>query len=178
MQINFRIRGVEAVQSFLRAIPRGAVRVALQAFSEYVVGNEQHGLRHAEPYKYASRARAYGYTGAKFENGNPVPAGYFSAKQFRYVMAKIASGEMTPGTENRTGKSTAAWQAVPRNDGYRYTLSNGERGAYYTRDDKGQARQPANVGWRKVSQVVTDNYLGGIRSAVAAVKKFLASKKG
>lgn len=174
MQINFRIRGVEAVQSFLRAIPRGAVRVALQAFSEYIVGNEQHGLRHAEPYKYASRADAYGSTGATFENGKPVPDGYFSAKQFRYVAWKTKG--FTDLGDKRTGKSTAAWKAEPRNDGYRYSLTNNEPGGYYTRHETRQARQLGNVGWRKVSQVVADNYLGGIRSAVAAVKKFLAQK--
>jgi hypothetical protein len=64
----------------------------------------------------------------------------------------------------------------PLNNGYNYKIVNDTAGAYHTRDDAGQARQPAKVGWRKVSQVVADNYLGAVRHAVAAVKRYLASK--
>ena len=175
MKVRFSIRGVEAVQAFLRSVPYGATKVALAAFSEYIVGNKSHGLRHPDPYKYASRAKAYGNTGARFENGRPVPDGYFSAKQFRYVAA-ITHGFKDRGSK-RTGESTDAWQAVPRNDGYRYTLTNNTPGGYWTRDETRQARQLGNVGWRKVSDVLADNYLGGIRAAIAAVNAHLKSKK-
>jgi hypothetical protein len=174
MQVNFKVRGVEAVQAFMRSVPYGAVKVALKAFSEYVLGDERHGLRHPDPYKYASRARAYGSTGATFENGAPVPDGYFSAKQFRYVAA-ITHG-FTDRGPHRTGESTRAWQAVPRNNGYQYTLKNDTTGGYFTRHETRQARQLKNVGWRKVSAVLAANYLGGIKAAIAAVKKFLKTK--
>ena len=54
MQVKFRVRNVKAVQDFLKSVPRGAVPVALKAFAEYVLGNDRHGLRHNEPYKYVS----------------------------------------------------------------------------------------------------------------------------
>ncbi len=178
MQIKFRIRNVEAVQSFLRAIPRGAVKVALEAFTDYIIGDESHGLRHAEPYKFVKRKSAYGFTGAKFENGKPVPAGYFSKEQFRYVAWKTKGFTQNMGSaSNRTGESTAAWKAVPRNDGYRFTIQNNTAGGYWTRHDKKQARQLGKVGWRKIMTVLADNYKGGIRHAVAAVKAYL-DKKG
>ena len=173
MQVRFRIRNVEAVQSFLRAIPRGAVKVAIEAFTEYIVGNEQHGLKHPDPYKFVKRKSAYGSV-----SSDGAPDGYFSWKQFRYVAWKTKGFTENMGSASfRTGNSTSAWKAEPRNDGYRYTITNPTPGAYYTRDDYGQARQPAKVGWRKVSAVLADNYLGGIRSAVAAVKRYLAEYK-
>ena len=164
MQIKFRIRNVEAVQSFLRAIPKGAVRVALEAFTEYVVGNEAHGLRHADPYKYVTRKAAYGFS-------------FFTDKQRRWFFWALNTGKIDPGSGKRTGESTAAWKAVSRNDGYRYTISNNTVGGYWTRHDTRQARQLGKVGWRKIMTVLADNYKGGIRAAVAAVKKYL-DKKG
>lgn len=164
MQVKFRIRGVEAVQAFLRAVPRGAVKVALQAFSEYILGNDQHGLRHNEPYKYVTRKAAYGVT-------------FFTEKQRRWFFWALRTGQIDPGSGKRTGETSRAWKAEPRNNGYRYTLTNNTAGGYYTRDDYGQARQPAKVGWRKVRDVVDANYLGGIRAVTAAVKNYLQSKK-
>lgn len=164
MKVSFRIRNVEAVQSFLRAIPKGAVRVALEAFTEYIVGNEAHGLRHPDPYKYVTRKSAYGFS-------------FFTAKQRRWFFWALNTGRIDPGSGKRTGESTAAWKAIPRNDGYRYTISNNTAGGYWTRHDTRQARQLGKVGWRKIMTVLADNYLGGIRAAVAAVKKYL-DKKG
>ncbi len=164
MQVKFRIRNVKAVQDFIKSVPRGAVRVALKAFSEYILGNDQHGLRHNEPYKYVTRKSAYGVS-------------FFTEKQRRWFFWALNTGQIDPGSGKRTGETSRAWKAEPRNDGYRYTMTNNTPGGYYTRDDYGQARQPAKVGWRKVSAVLTANYAGAIRAAVAAVKAYLQSKK-
>lgn len=164
MQIKFRIRNVEAVQSFLRAIPRGAVKVALEAFTDYIIGDESHGLRHADPYKFVTRKSAYGFS-------------FFTDKQRRWFFWALKTGKIDPGSGKRTGESTAAWKAVPRNDGYRFTVQNNTAGGYWTRHDKKQARQLGKVGWRKIMTVLADNYKGGIRHAVAAVKKYLADSK-
>lgn len=164
MQIKFRIRNVEAVQSFFRAIPRGAVKVALEAFTDYIIGDESHGLRHADPYKFVTRKSAYGFS-------------FFTDKQRRWFFWALKTGKIDPGSGKRTGESTAAWKAVPRNDGYRFTVQNNTAGGYWTRHDKKQARQLGKVGWRKIMTVLADNYKGGIRHAVAAVKKYLADSK-
>ena len=164
MQIKFRIRNVEAVQSFLRAIPRGAVKVALEAFTDYVIGDESHGLRHAEPYKFVTRKSAYGFS-------------FFTPKQKRWFFWALKTGKIDPGSGKRTGESTTAWKAVPRNDGYRFTIQNNTVGGYWTRHDRKQARQLGRVGWRKIMTVLADNYKGGIRHAVAAVKVYLQKNK-
>lgn len=164
MLIKFRIRNVEAVQSFLRAIPRGAVKVALEAFTAYVIGDESHGLRHADPYKFVTRKSAYGFS-------------FFTPKQKRWFFWALKTGKIDPGSGKRTGESTVAWKAVPRNDGYRFTVQNNTAGGYWTRHDKKQARQLGKVGWRKIMTVLADNYKGGIRHAVAAVKAYLQKTK-
>ena len=170
MNVNFKIRGVKEFNDFLKTIPHGGLRIALRAFTEYVIGNESHGLKHPDPYKYASRAKAYGSTGARFANGNPVPDGYFSAKQFRYVAAKTHG--FTDRGSKRAGVSEDAWQYVEVSD-WNYKIVNPEPGAYWTRDDYGQARQPALVGWRKVTKTIMDNFAGGVRSANAALSAWL-----
>ena len=163
MNVSFKVRGVEAVQSFLKSVPRGALKVALEAFTEYIVGNDAHGLKHNDPYKYVTRKSAYGFS-------------FFTDKQRRWFFWALNTGQIDPGSGKRTGETSKAWKAVPLASGYQFKITNNTAGGFYTRDDAGQARQPAKVGWRKVSQVLADNYLGGIRSAVAAVKRYLASK--
>ena len=174
MNIRFNIKGVEQARSYLLEITNIVPHVAINAIAEYL----KQKLATPSPYKYASRARAYGSTGAKFANGNPVPDGYFSAKQFRYVMARIADGMITPGTENRTGASAKAWtyKPIPAGQTTGYIL-NASAGAYYTMSDVGQARQPANVGWLKSSMVIAANIKGAFDAAIAAVKIYLQSKK-
>lgn len=173
MNIRFEIKGVERIRSYFLDITNNVPHVAINAIAEYL----RQKLAVPSPYKYASRARAYGSTGAKFENGNPVPDGYFSAKQFRYVMARIADGTITPGTENRTGASSKAWTYKPvqagQTTGY---ILNASKGAYYTMSDVGQARQPANVGWLKSSFVIAANIKEAFNAARAAVKLYLQSK--
>jgi hypothetical protein len=163
LNVSFKVRGVAAVQAFLRSVPQGALRVALEAFTEYVLGDDRHGLRHNDPYKFVTRKSAYGFS-------------FFTDKQRRWFFWALNNGEIDPGSGTRTGKTSAAWQRIPMANGYQYKIVNNTAGGYYTRDDTGQARQPAKVGWRKVSQVLADNYLGGIRAAVAAVKEYLAKK--
>lgn len=177
MNVSFKVRGVKAVQDFLASVPRGGLRVVLQAFSDYIIGNDSHGLKHVEPYKYASRKSAYGYTGAKFDNGNPVPAGYFSKEQFFYVMGKISRGEIKPGqARSNRGESAKAWKSVPKDNGYKMNIVNEKPGQYWARDDKGQPRQIQGTNWRKVMQVLADNYLGAIRAGVQAYNKWQREK--
>lgn len=164
MNVNFKVRNAAAVKAFLRSVPRGALKVALEAFTEYIVGNDSHGLRHADPYKYVTRKSAYGFS-------------FFTDKQRRWFFWALNSGQIDPGSGKRTGQSTAAWKAVPSKNGYNMTIENNTAGGYWTRHDTRQARQLGKVGWRKVSQVVADNYLGAVRAAAQAVKRYLAQKK-
>jgi hypothetical protein len=169
MNVEFKVRGLEAVQAFIKSIPRGVMKVGLKAFTEYVIGNARHGLKHEEPYRYVSRAQAYGVV----KPG--VPAGYFSMKQFRYVAA-ITDG-FTNFKSYRPAQSSDAWTYRESKGGYAYTITNPMPSAYWQRDDKGQARQLGLVGWRKVAAVIVANYEGARRAAVLAVNKWIKENR-
>lgn len=54
--INIRIRGLDEVQAFLKTVPRGTIRPAMEAITEYIRGplpGATHGLVHYPPYKYS-----------------------------------------------------------------------------------------------------------------------------
>jgi len=166
MNISFKVRNVERVKKYIASLPRGTVRIALIAISEWLVGDSQSGLRHPEPYKYVTRKSAYGVT-------------FFTEKQRRWFFWALKKGMINPGQNNRTGESTEAWTYKPHETGrgYVFRLVNNTPGAYYTRDDYGQARQPKKVGWKKVSAVVKANMTGALKAARVAVNNYLKSKK-
>lgn len=166
MNVSFKIRGIERLQEYLRSVPRGTVKVALKAFVEYVIGNESRGLKHSDPYKYVSGKQA-GYT--------------WSKKQIHFFFAtgiweSDGQGGVILNKYQRTGKTHAAWDYVAVTD-WNYTIINPEEGAYWTRDDKGQARMPQKANWRKQTRVIMDNMAGGMRSATAKVNEYLKGKR-
>jgi hypothetical protein len=166
MKIRLIPRHLDEVQEYLRSLPRGVMKVALLAITEYIIGDDRHGLRHDEPYKYVSRAQAYGRV-------SDAPAGYFSWKQFRYVMAKMDSGEIDPGTRQHSPtEASKGYMAKETQRGY--TITNPKPGAI-TRAEA-QPRQLALVGWRKMLKVAQDNMAGALRHANTAVNKLLKKK--
>ncbi len=155
-----KIRGVEEWQKFIKSLPRGVVKVALPALAEWLIGNEQRGLAHYSLYKYVTRKQAYGKT-------------FQSDRQRRWFFAALDEGKILPGYPRRTGRTQRGYVQRPTNGGYGVMIENKEEGAYYTRDDKGQARLNALAGWRKTMDVVSTNIVGAIRHAQAAVNAWL-----
>jgi hypothetical protein len=161
MNIRLIPRNLDTVQAYLKALPRGVMKVALFAVTEYIIGDESHGLRHDEPYKYVSRAKAYGET-------------FVSDRQRRLVMAKIGSGEIQPGSRQHSPtEASQGYRAAETQRGY--TITNSKEGAYWTRSEA-QPRQLALIGWRKMAKVAADNMAGALRHANATVRKFLERK--
>lgn len=163
MEVKIVVRGIEQISAFIKTVPHGTTRVALKAIAEWFIGTPERGLRRYSPYKYITRARAYGQT-------------FVSDKQRRYVMARIREGSIDPGAPHRTGQTQRGWYATPTNGGYGYTIKNDTPGAYYTRHNTGQARLNALAGWRKVREVIETNIKGAMRHANAAVRAFLKGK--
>lgn len=163
-EVYTKVRGIDKLEKFLRKLPYGAKKIALKAFAEYVVGNERHGLRHDEPQRYISRARA-GYK--------------TSQAQMRYFFAvgilENVGGKIVLNHYKRTGETAAAWNYHAVNE-WQYRLVNPKIGAYYTRDNDGQTRQHALAGRRTVARVVADNFKSAIRHAQAAINKWLKGK--
>ena len=165
MQLKTQVRNVEAIRAFLQTVKHGTVRISLRAVGEWIIGTPQRGLKHYQAYKYVSRERAYGQT-------------FVSDKQRRFVMAKIASGEIDPGVPHRTGNTQRGYRLVETQGGYRQSIQNAEKGAVYTRHDALQARLNALAGWRKTMDIISTNIKGAIRHAQAAVNEFIKREKG
>lgn len=103
-------------------------------------------------YRFKGRPRAYGKV-------SDAPAGYFSWKQFRYVMWKIHQPGFNLGQSNRNMDIKNAWHIEGR--GVNVEIVNSAPGAVYLFDPKQQARQPALVGWNTVDVMYTEaeNYV-------------------
>jgi hypothetical protein len=169
VKFKVRVRGIKELEEFLKKIPRGLTRVALPAFAEWIIGNSRRGLKRYQLYKYVKRSKAYGKV-------SDAPAGFFSWKQFRYVMAAIHDGRILPGYPRRTGKTQRGYVQRSTNDGYNVFIENKEKGAIYTRHNTLQARLNAMAGWLKESAVVRNNMAGALRHMHAAVRKYLKSR--
>lgn len=157
MQVKFKAHGIEPIQAMLHNLPRKVVRACLTAVSDFFIGSDKRGLRHMPGYKYVSRVKAYGVS-------------FFTEKQRRWFWA---NGGPDMIGNNRTGQTSAGWYAKETRGGYGMVLGNDAPGAYWTMSDKGQARQPALVGWKKVSAVIDANIKGAMRAGIAAINRVL-----
>ena len=59
MSITFKTRGFSEVQAMLKDLPYGAKKVVLPAVSEYLLGDDRHGLKHYPPPKGQKYVRTY-----------------------------------------------------------------------------------------------------------------------
>lgn len=139
----------------LAELPKNMRRPVLLAFSEYMVKKFKLYPR----YKYKSRASAYPDTKAYFENGKPVPAGYFSANQFRFVMAGIAEGRIQPESPHRTRVLKNAWhiEGAEGRDIRKIEIVNDAPAAVFAYHPIYQARQLDLVGWKDLNEMTDEN---------------------
>lgn len=155
MQIKFEVRGIEKIQAFLKSVPRGTLRVALAAFSEYLIGNERRGLRH---------------TPNRVSHGPNNPYKWQSAKQRGAYFATNGFGKGIP--YRRTGKLSAGWYSESKHGGYQMSIKNREKYADYVVGFLQQRGHWAD-GWRKARDVIMSNLSGAARHARAAVGKWI-----
>lgn len=158
--ISFKVRGLEEVERFLKALPRGSMRSAIKAFSEYILGNEQHGLRHYVPEKRVTRTQAYG---RPFETD----------KQRRWFFANLKSGELKIPYQ-RTGALRDNW--TMQGNEYQKNIKNKLPYAPYVMGIAGQSRMSRKIGWKSWLEVVQNNMKGGMRAATQAVAKWIRDK--
>ena len=50
--INIKVRGVEELNAFLKTVPHGTKRLAVEEISKYLRGDATHGLMYYPAYKY------------------------------------------------------------------------------------------------------------------------------
>jgi len=164
--ISIKVLGIEELRKFLADLPRGTMRDGISAATVYLIGDDNHGLKHLVNYKYVSRKAAYGKT-------------FVSDRQRRFVMAAIRDGRIKPGRDNRTGATANGWKYITTSNGYQTRIYNQTQGAKFVQSDDFQARQPAKAGHRKVSDVISTNIRGAMQAAERAVDKWIkAHTKG
>ena len=154
--IKISVRNIDRVHAFLRTIPQGAKRHASKAFSEYIVGDSRHGLKHDDPYQQTTRKAVYGQQ-------------WKSEKQRKYVMGAISRGEIVLGQRKHSPTKASQGYAVSQTrDGY--VIVNKEPGAFWSRVWNKWPR------WKHTNEVIKNNMKGAMRHTVGAVNKFLRSK--
>ena len=157
-----KIRGIEKVKSFFNELGYKTKGVAADAFSDYIIGDGTHGLRHYVKYRRVTRKEAYGQT-------------FKSDKQRRWFFANLHEGNILPGYPRRTGRLQRGWDK--KGSSTKITIFNREPYAKWVHGDRSQANLNALVGWRKTMDIVKSNVAGAIRHARAKVKEYLKGKK-
>jgi len=156
--VTIDIRGVEEIQAFLRTVPRGTIRVAIDAIADYLLGNERRGLKHSPP---------------RVQHGPGNPYKWQSEKQRRAYFATDGFGGGI--LYRRTGKMAESWQKRATNDGYRMSLKNASSYAQYVQGDRQQTGHAADK-WRKVAAIISTNMTGAMRAANQAVERWLKAR--
>ena len=153
-------KGIPELQRRLKSLASDIKDVATRAVAEYLVGDRTHGLKHYPEYRHVPYSRI---------------GGFVSARQRRYVMARIREGTIDPGAPHRTGNYQRGWQAI--NEGVKTQIVNSVPYAQYVGGDETQARLNKKVGWRTVSAIISTNVAGAIRHAEAAINKIVKGEK-
>jgi hypothetical protein len=172
--ISLSVRGVEQLHKFFAELSPALRKILIPPIAEYLIGDESHGLKHLVRYKYVSRKAAYPNISFRTKAGNTI-VGYKNLAQFQAVHAGMRNGSINPGQDNRTGATQAGWAYKLQGGGYGASIYNSTKGAYYVQGDSSQARQPAMVGHRKVSDVISTNIKGAIRAAEQAFSRWVKS---
>ena len=158
--ISFKVRGLEEVERFLKELPRGTLRTAVKAFSEYILGNKQRGLRHYVPQKHVTRTQAYG---RPFE----------TEKQRHWFFANLRSGKLKIPYQ-RTEKLRQGW--IMQGNDYQKKITNKVPYAPYVQGIAGQSRMSRKIGWRSWLEVVQTNMKGAMLSTRQAVARWIKTK--
>lgn len=156
MNIKFSTRGIEELKEYLAILPRGVKIAAMRAFSEYIVGDDSHGLKH-EPSQ-----KTHG-------PGNPYQ--WQSDRQRKAFFASDGFGQGIP-TE-RTHEGVNSWIVTEQDSNW--TQVKIEGGNVFVQGDW-QQRGHAADGWRKYADVIKTNTAGALRAAIIAVREWIARK--
>lgn len=167
--ISITARGLDEVKATLEGLEgKRVVGIVTEAAADEIVDimREQPD---DTPYSYISRANAYGDV-----SSDGAPPGFFSKRQFRFVMANMRNGNIQIPYP-RTGKISAAWRRYGKLS--KAKVINDNAAAPYVIGDDQQSRHEDAVGWQKVGVRLEDNSNRIFDAAYAALAKYIASRK-
>jgi hypothetical protein len=148
IKVNGRRIKYGDLQKFITSLPENSRAKATVHVSQFLV-KRFYESDYTQPYRYISRKNAYG----NYHGHNA--GGWKSDKQRRFVMAKIRSGEFTPGSPNRSGAIAEGWKV--RGKGGNSQIYNAAPGAVWVHDNDFQAMQPAMAGWPPTDDMIEEN---------------------
>lgn len=164
--INFRIgpvRGIERVLAMLNRLSSGAVDIAVNAFARFMIPF----LKNYPAPKHVSRAQAYpnSITIDYGPHRGKVVQGYFSSRQYYYVMLNIKS------PYSRTNQTKEGWSVSSQGGGVAYIRNSHAPSKYSMGSD--QANLNKLVGWQRAIDIIRANRAGGYRAALKAILAWL-----
>lgn len=142
--IGIEVAGIEELRREFGNWPGVIQDEVIDSANAYILKN----IKKYPPYKYVPFKTAYG--------------GWFSEKQRRYVMARIAEGTIKPGMPNRSNRLAQGWKVIDR--GTQSIIVNEVPYAGYVMGDRTQARMHQKIGWDTLGDWV-NNHMGGIVKA-------------
>ena len=150
--VGISVSGIPEIQSKLDKIYPEAADWGVEAVDEYLVNS----LHQYPPYSYVSMAQV---------------GGFKSDAQRQFVMAKIRSGEITPGQPNRTQRLAQGWHTI--GTGKDQIVVNDVDYAIYEYDIEHQSQMHMLQGWDVVQTFLEDRMSEIMRRFDAAVKNSL-----
>jgi hypothetical protein len=104
------------------------------------------------PYRYVKRKQAYPNAVVILKNGTQV-IGWHSERQYRYVMAHIRKGDITPGVEHRSRLMEYGWVMSEPQPGT-VQISNGVPYSGYLKGSPpiGRANHMQMIGWKSMDE--------------------------
>jgi hypothetical protein len=153
--IKIDVIDLDKVLKFLIDLPEECADQAVEDVNDYMLNV----ARTYPSYRYIPFAKAYG--------------GFFSDKQRRYVMGAIRRGEIVPGQPNRSQAYARAWHKVGEGRG-QYLANSTSYGMHLQSEQ--QARMPAMIGWKKISDILQERLPKIEQIILAAVKKVMKKR--
>lgn len=142
--IGLEVNGIDEIRREFGNWPKIIQDDVIDEVNKYILAN----VKKYPPYKYVSFKQAYG--------------GWFSEKQRRYVMARIAEGAIKPGMPNRSNRLAQGWKVIDK--GTQSIIVNEVPYAGYVMGDGSQARMHSKIGWKTLREWIRSN-MGGIITA-------------
>jgi hypothetical protein len=160
MMLKVTTSGSEKLRAFIKSFGNNMRQKVSGWIAEYIIGDDSHGLKHYPAYKHIPWSSV---------------GGWKSAKQRRYVMARIREGSIEPGLSASQNYLKDAWKFKAA--GARYVIDNDVAHGKWLMGPGKQTLHSQRQGWRTTTQVVNSNTAGAIRHARAKVKEWLKMQK-
>lgn len=162
-------QGIPEVSKMLETVADEVADPVIEASADYLVNIFQA----YPPYMHVPRRQAFPDAIITTPKGKRV-VGYFSWKQFQFVMINIAEGNITPGRPHRTQLFRRGWKKVGK--GKNLIIANEVPYGPFLKDPGEQSRMMIMEGWQDIETEAKDHQGRMMEKAEASLKKELKKR--